>query len=69
MRTNPMEASHPPDEPITRFTITATRDKHSDKVWYVKCPQWNYYNETNAPIDEHIDRIVKEIKEHNEHSD
>lgn len=66
---NPQEQSHPPDEPIERFTITATLHRHTsvlrNDTWYVTCPEWNYRNETNEPIDMHIHRLVTEIKNHN----
>lgn len=67
---NPQEQSHPPDEPIEKFTIAASLFKHSgarNDTWYVTCPEWNYKNETNEAINMHINRIVDEIKNHNEH--
>lgn len=64
---NPQEQSHPPDEMVKRFTITASTDNRG-KSWYVTVPEWNYRNETNEAIDIHVGRIVNEIKQHNEAS-
>lgn len=65
---NPQEQSHPPDSKINFFTITASRYQHSGRkdTWYVTCPEWQYKNETDERIEDHIGRIVKEIHHHNE---
>ena len=62
-----MEESYPPDEPITRFSITASTDNNGQS-WFVTCPEWNYKNETNEPLNLHIGLIVREIMKHNEHT-
>jgi len=61
---NPMEESHPPDEPIKEFSITAKQT--APGVWYVVCPEWNYKNELFEHVDRHIARVANEIKCHND---
>ena len=60
---NPQEQTHPPDRPITHFTIRAYQQP--DGTWLVVCPEWNYKNETNEAIDTHVGRIATEIRKHN----